>query len=442
MQLELADAGPLAKKLTISYSPEEVRVQRAKVLRQLSGEVKLNGFRPGKTSNAVVEKRYGAAATARVEEMLADEGLNQAVKNHSLKPMGPIQSDEVARADGLRLVLSFEVKPTIVLPEPASLGVVDEKVELPETDVDQAIETLCKRAGDLADLPEGATIIEDDSITLQGNITINGSSVREVKDLHHLVGGYPLFGTSTKDVTQALAGKKAGDTIVLDTTLPGTFVPAEHANKAARLELNISKAQRLIAAKADDDFARRMGMESMEKLREGMRTRLTTTREQSVRQKQVQQVTDLLLEKVHVELPPKFLESNLARSIEQALAKAKGEGKTGADLDKIRSDTTEQNMRQLRRFLIIDAISDSRKVAVTREDLEDQIRMAAIQTGRKPEEIAKQLDSSGQIRQVVHEIRESKAIEIYLDEALGRPAIAPGIEHGQPGHVHGPDCNH
>jgi len=442
MQLDLVDAGPLAKKLTISYSPEEVKSQRAKVLRQLSGEVKLNGFRPGKTSHAVVEKRYGAAATARVEEMLADEALNAAVKNHQLKPMGPIQNEEVARTNGLRMVLSFEIKPAIVLPDPTTLGVADEKVELPEKEVDDAVASLAKRAGELKDLPEGWTVIEDDSVTFAGSVKVDGASVREVKDFHHLVGGYPLFGITTAEVIKGLEGKKAGDTVTFQATLPASFTPAEHASKPATIELTIAKAQRLNAATIDDEFAKRMGMESLEKLRDAMRTRLLTTREQSVRQKQVQQLTDLLLEKVQVELPPKFLEMNLSKSIEQAVAKATAEGKNGEDLDKIRAEVAEQNTRQLRRYLILDAIGETRHVSVTREDLEDQIRMAAMQTGRKPDEIAKQLDASGQIRQVVHEIRESKAIEIYLDEALGRPAVAAAAAHGEPGHVHGPDCNH
>ena len=67
--------------------------------------------------------------------------------------------------------------------------------------------------------------------------------------------------------------------------------------------------------------------------------------------------------------------------------------------------------------------------------------MAAGQTGRKPDEIAKQLKESGQINQVMQEIREAKAIEIFLDEALGKPPQAMPA-HGEAGHVHGPDCNH
>jgi trigger factor len=446
MQLQVADAGPLRKKLTISYSPAEVQARRAQVLRQLSGEVKLNGFRPGKGSTAVVEKRYGAAATARAKELLADEALNQAVKDNQLKPIGPIENDaapaEGKDDQGFELVLSFEVKPPIQLPEPKSLGIAEEPVELPESEVEKAVESLCKRAGALEPLAAGETIAEDDSISLEGKVMANGAEVRDLKDFHHLVGGYPLFGATPKDVIAAFAGKKAGDTVAIETTLPKTFTPAEHAEKPARLELTVKGAQRLRAAKADDDFAKRMGVESLDKLRELMRARLKGAKEQEVRQKQVKQLVETLVEKVQVEPPPKLLEASLKQSVEAALKRAESEGKTGADLEKAKADAEADVRKGVRRYLILDAIIESRRVAVTREDLEDQIRMAAGQTGRKPEDIAKQLKESGQINQVVQEIREAKAIEIFLDEALGRPVAPANPAHGEIGHVHGPDCNH
>lgn len=439
MQVTVADAGHLRKKLTIHYSRDEVQARRAQVLRELSTQVKLNGFRPGKTATAVVEKRYGAEAAARAEELLADEALNRAMKENQLKPVGPIANDEVAREEGLRLVVSFDVKPAIALPEPKSLGIAEEKVEIPESEVDTAVESLAKRAGAMEALAEGETIAEDDSVTLDGTVMVDGAEARQLKDFHHLVGGYPLFGVAPKDVIAALAGKKAADTIELSSTLPATFTPAEHANKAATLKLTVKAAQRLRAAKADDDLAKRMGIESIAKLRELMKARLQGAREQETRQKLVKQLTEALVEKVQVDVPAKLLESATAQNVEAAAKRAEQEGKPAEEVEKARTEARENVMKGVKRFLILDAIIDSRRIGVSREDLEDQIRMAAMQTGRKPEEIAKQLQTSGQVNQVMQEIREAKAIETFLDEALGKP-VAQNPAHGEPGHVHGADC--
>ncbi|MBA3708458.1 MAG: trigger factor [Planctomycetes bacterium] len=441
MQVQIADAGHLRKSLTISYSSDEVQAQRAKVLRQLSGEVKLNGFRPGKSSTAVVEKRFGNAASQRAEEQLADEAFGKAVKENQLRPIGPISNDSVTRDAGLTMKVSFEIKPAITLPEPKSLGIADEKVAIADKDVDEAVQGLCKRAGQMSALADGETIAEDDSITISGTVSVGGVEVRKLHDFHHLVGGYPLFGKAPAEVVAELAGKSVGAQIAYTATLPATFTPTEHASKEANVSFTIQGAQRLRAANADDEFAKRMGVESMEKLRELMKNRIVSGKEHEARQKQIKQLADALIDKVQVDLPPKLVESALTDSVAQAETKAKGEGKKPEEIEAAKTEAAENVKKGVKRFLILDAIVESRGVSVTREDLEDQIRMAASQTGRKPDEIAKQLKESGQINQVVQEIREAKALELFLDEALGRPATH-NPQHGHAGHVHGADCAH
>ncbi|MBA2479993.1 MAG: trigger factor [Planctomycetes bacterium] len=441
MQVQIADAGHLRKQLTISYSRDEVQAQRAKVLRQLSGEVKLNGFRPGKGSTAVVEKRFGNAANQRAEELLADEAFGKAVKENKLRPIGPISNESVTRDAGLTMTVSFEVKPPITLPEPKSLGIVDAPVDISDKDVEEALTSLCKRAGQMSDLAEGETIAEDDSITISGTVTVGGTEIRKLHDFHHLVGGYPLFGKAPADVVSELKGKSVGAQIAYTATLPASFTPAEHAGKEAQVSFTIQGAQRLRAAAADDDFAKRMGVESIAKLREMMRTRIGASKEHEARQKQIKQLAEALIDKVQVDLPPKLVESALTDSVAQAVTRAESEKKSADEIEKAKAEATETVKKGVKRFLILDAIVETRGIAVSREDLEDQIRMAASQTGRKPEEIAKQLKESGQINQVMQEIREAKALEVFLDEALGRPATH-NPTHGAVGHVHGPDCAH
>ena len=84
-----------------------------------------------------------------------------------------------------------------------------------------------------------------------------------------------------------------------------------------------------------------------------------------------------------------------------------------------KTEATADATKGLKRFLILDALATKLNVEVTNDDLSDQIRMAASQTGRDPEDIAKQLRESGRGNQVAMEIREAKAIETLLDQVLG-----------------------
>jgi trigger factor len=255
-----------------------------------------------------------------------------------------------------------------------------------------------------------------------------------------LVGGYSLLGTKPEDVITLFAGKKVGDTLEFTTTLPKTFSPKEAADKEARISVTIQTGSRQRAANADDALATRVGLENLEALKNRLKEQLKNQKEMELHQKQISEITEALLSNVTVELPPRLLENALKANLEPRLKQAKDENKSAEEIAKLTEDTKAEVEKNLKRHLIIDAVAEQHQVHVTREDLESQIQMAAMRSNRKPQDIADQLQKSGQINQVVSEIREAKALEVLLDKVLGRFAGNPA--HGEAGHVHGADYNH
>ncbi len=440
MQATINDAGTLRKQVTVTYSEAEVASRQAAVLKKLSGQVKLDGFRPGKSSQALVAKRFGGAASQQAREELADEGFNQAIKQHSLSPIGPITSESLKSEKGLELVVSFDVKPTITLPEPSAIVVTKDEVKIADADLQAALDNLCKRAGTQGGLEANESIVADDGVTLTGTVSVDGKEVRKLHDFHHLVGGYSLLGTKPEDVIVLFKDKKIGDTLEFTTTLPKTFSPKDAAEKEAKISVTIQTGQRQHAAVADDALATRMGVENLEALKTRLSDQLKQQKETELHQKQIGEVTETLMTKIQITLPQRLLENALKDNLETRLAKAKVEGKSAEELAKLTEEIKVEVEKGLKRHLIIDAVAEQHQVQVTREDLDSQIQMAAMRSNRKPQEIADQLQKSGQINQVVAEIREAKALEVLLDKVLGRFVANPG--HGDVGHVHGPDCNH
>ncbi len=447
MQATINDTGTLRKQVTVTYSEAEVEVRREAVLKKLSGQVKLDGFRPGKSSKALVAKRYGSAAVQQAREELADEGFNETLKKHQLKPIGPITNESLKADKGLELVVSFDVKPTLTLPEPSTIVVTKDEITVSDSELQVALDNLCKRAGAQAPLEAGEEIVADDGVTLTGTVTVNGNEVRKLHDFHHLVGGYSLLGTAPEQVIGLFKGKKVGDTLDFTTTLPKTFSPKEAAEKEARINVTIQSAQRQRAAVADEALAKRLGVDDIATLKTRLGEQLKQQKEGEQHQKQIAELTDALLSQVAVTLPQRLLETALKENLEGRLQKAKDENKPAEDLAKLSEETKAEVEKGLKRHLIVDAVADQHQVQVTREDLESQIQMAAKRANRNPQEIADQLQKSGQINQVVAEIREAKALEVLLDKVLGRFVAAPAAHaahaaHGEAGHVHGPDCNH
>lgn len=422
MQATITDAGTLRKKLTVTYAAAEVNARREQVLKKFAGQVKLDGFRPGKSSKALVEKRFGSAAEQQAREELSDEGFKQGVAQHQLKPIGPLKNESSSTDNGLTFSVSFEVKPTIELPAPSALSVANTEITVADADLAEALNALCKRAGTLGPLNEGETVQEDDSITLVGSVTVAGKEVRKLHDFHHLVGGYSLLGKAPAEVIAAFAGKGIGAEVRFSTTLPGSFAPVEAANQPAEVAVTVQSAQRQRPATPDDALAKRLGVESIDDLKARLRDQLKQQKELEQHQKQITELTDALLAKTSFAVPPELLAGMIAENVDPRVAQAEKEGKSADEIAKLKSDGAAEAEKSLKRYLLIDAVAEAHQVQVSRDDLESQIQMAAQRSGRKPQEIADQLGKSGQVNQVVQEIREAKALEVLLDKVLGRGA--------------------
>jgi trigger factor len=417
MQVQVADAGTLAKRVTISYTAAEVAERKQQLIKRLGAEMKLEGFRPGKVPKAVLEKRYGAAAQAQAEEALADDGMNQAIREKNLRPFGQLVNEGVERKDGLAVTVSFETYPTIAIPAPASLKVEAGDTAVTDAEVEEFAGSIAKRLGDMSALGADETVAEDDSVTLDGSLSVGGTEIRKLAQFNHLVGGYPLFGKDPKEVVAAFAGKKVGDSVAITTTLPANFTPAEHAGKEAALAVTIAAGNRMRPAALDDALAVKVGAKDLAALKETLKLRIASRKQGEVRGKQLEQLVAALLAQIQVELPPKALAAAIARSEAEAEKRAT---EAKQDVAKAKAEAIEALKKNFQRHCIMVALGDHLNIQLTDDDFREQIMMAAQQTGRKPQDIAEQLQKSGQGAQVAMEIREAKALETYLDQVLGQ----------------------
>lgn len=421
MQVQVADTGPLAKNVTVSYTADEVAAKKNELIKSLGSNAKLEGFRPGKAPKAMLEKRYGAAAQAQAEEALADEGVNKALRENKLRPFGQIENKGVERKDGLSLTVAFEIYPPLTFPAASEFQLDAGDIAVDDKEVNEMVASIARRLGEMTALAADETVVADDALTLDGSVTVGGAEIRKLNDFHHLVGAYPLFGKKPEEVVAAFAGKKIGDSISFASTLPANFAPAEHAGKEAQVSATIKSGQRQRPSAIDDAMAQKVGAKDLAGMKETLKVRILARKQSEVRGKQVEQLTGLLLEKIQVALPPKALADSAGRAEAEAEAKAKEKNE---DVDKAKADARANLEKAFKRHCIMVALGDHLNVQISDDDFRDQIMMAAQQTGRRPQDIADQLRKSGQGAQVAMEIREAKAVEMFLDQVLGAKAGA------------------
>ncbi|MDA3962696.1 MAG: trigger factor [Planctomycetota bacterium] len=422
MQISVADAGTLRKQITVTFDASEIKSREDQLLERYAGQMNMKGFRRGKVPAKLVRQRFGSAVRNEVQDALSQDGMSEAMKEHKLSPVGPVETESNEISDeGFKLVTSFDVSPEISLPDGKDIEIPIEETGASAEEIDEELSGIAKRSGEHTDIAEGEALQRDDAITLTGKLSAGEETVRDIQDLNHLLGAYPLFGKDPEEVVAQVEKLKVGDVLEFDTTLPETFKPEQWAGKDCHVAVTIQRAQRMQAAEINDEFAKKLGAESAEQLRERVEQMISSRKEQELHGKQMEQMIAQLIEKTSFELPPKLYGDLVEQHLEQEVAKAKQGDEAESEEDvrsKCEGTQKESVEKELRQHLLVEAIADTFEVQATQQDLNQQITMAAYQSGRQPQEVAKQLQESGRIMQVMADIRHHKALETMLQKVL------------------------
>ena len=419
MQTTVSDAGPMRKQLTISIPAEEVKARRNELLDRYAGQVRLKGFRPGKKPpRSMVEKRLGPGFNDEVFQGLVDEAVSKGLKDNELKPIGQFAIDESSREGDITHVISFDVQPEFELPEPSSIPVTLSDTDVSDEDMDKELEDLSKRSGSYTELTAEDNLAKDDIVTLSGSVKDGETVIRDVQELQHMVGSYPLFGIEPADVEAKITGLKVGEALEVETTLPDNFTPEEYAGKDAQASLTIQSARRMAPAELNDEIAQRFGLQSLDELKDRVRSSIEARKQDEVQTAQSEEILAYLVDELKFDLPETLFKEVLDQRIKQEEAKVEANKEKEPDATVDEEALKAEVEKDLRRHLINENMADTLKVEITQEDMQQQISMAAYQSGQKPEDVAKQLQESGRVQQVAAEIRAAKALAMFIETVV------------------------
>ncbi len=146
MNVTETSAEGLKRELTITVPANEVEDKITHRLGELGRSIRIPGFRPGKVPLPLLRKRYGPAVRGEVLESAVQDSSAEAMREHNLRPALPPRVEIVSAAEGadLEYKMSVELLPEMPELDFAALGLEKLVVDVPEEDVDKAIERVAE----------------------------------------------------------------------------------------------------------------------------------------------------------------------------------------------------------------------------------------------------------------------------------------------------------
>ena len=383
MQVTETSAAGLKREYRVVVPATDLEAKVNERLDELKGRVQLRGFRPGKVPVAHLKRLYGKSAMAEVIEAAVREANTKIVADHGLKlatePKVVLPAEEgavegiIAGKSDLAYTVEMEIVPPISLADFKSIKL--ERLTAPVTDaeVDSAVQTLAEQNRPFVAKAEGAE--KGDRVTLSFNGTLDGKSFEggSGEDVPVTLGS----GQFIPGFEDNLIGIKAGESRTFDVKFPESYPAATVAGKTANFAVTAKSVEAPGAVTLDDAFAKTMGLDSLDKLREALRERVEREHASASRQKIKRALLDELDTRHKFDPPPTLVEeefNNVWQTIESDL---KQQGRSFADEgtteEKARADYRAIAERRVRLGLVLAEIGEKNNIKVTDEQLSQAV---------------------------------------------------------------------
>jgi trigger factor len=420
MEVELEEAGALEKKLWITVPAEQVEERFASAYRELRREIELPGFRKGKVPRKLLEKRFGERVAAEVAPELAAKALEEAVAQHELDTVGAPQLDlgEAEPGQPFRFSATVALRPHPVVSDYHGVRVVRETPTLSDEELEGHLDSMRQQSGVLETVEEDRPVADGDvvDVTLTFQDQEYGDLVRD----HQLVR---LPDDPTHPfVLNLVRGLRPGEMNAAEVTIPGDYIVPDWAGRGCRAAVLVHAIKTLCPPPLDAAFAQRVGHDSVEDLREALRSELLEMMAQRGRDHEMRGLIEAVIERNSFEVPRPMVAAR-AQTLVESIAAQLMDGMSQAmspsldDLDdEKRGQVLEEAEFSVRREVILEAIGRQEGICLEEEECDAGIERLAAQAGQPVEALRRALLEGG-MASFEAKLLEDKIIAWLLERA-------------------------
>jgi trigger factor len=302
MQVTETITDGLKREYTITVPAGDLEQEITRRLGEIGRQVRLPGFRPGKVPMQILRRRFGPSVRGEVLQSTLQASSAEAISERQLRPALPPKVDILSADEGadLEYKMAVEVLPEIPEPSFADLGIERLVVEVPDEEVDQAIERIAdqQRKSEAVERPaETGDILLVDTEGRIGDQEIPGAGG---KDRQIVLGA----GSSIPGFEDQLVGAAAGDHRKVRVTFPADYAVADLAGKEADFDVDVKEVRRRLPIAIDDELGQAVGLENLAELRQELRQQLQRDYDAASRLRLKRSLLDKLAEGHDFPVPP------------------------------------------------------------------------------------------------------------------------------------------
>ncbi|HWZ85197.1 MAG TPA: trigger factor [Thermoanaerobaculia bacterium] len=418
--------------LEIEVPAEDVQKAFDAVTRSYVKRAAIPGFRKGKAPESVISKRFADEIKGDVLEAVLPDALAAAIEERKLSVLGrPHIEDLKWEPPGpMRFAARLDLKPAVDPGEYKGIVVEDVGVEPGEDEVTKVIERIREAHAEFHPIEGRAAAPGDFAVADIGGSFIEilapGQNPRTFRDekITLEVG----HADSMPEINEALRGAVPGETRKFRKTFADDFPNDEFRSKTVDYDVTLAALKEKKLPALDDEFARAVSEgDTVETLREKVRTRLRREKEAERRRRFRRSILEALVASKDIPAPEVLVESETAaalRDYARYLAQS-GVDPEKEDWEKLQAEARPGAEKRVREYLLLDAIAEREGIQVSETELEAEFKRAAAERGVEVAVLREQMAKAGGIDALRDEMRLAKAVDLLIASAKVLPSGMP-----------------
>ena len=350
-------------------------------LTELSKQVAVPGFRPGKAPVGLLRKTYGKRVMGEILEETVNETASKTLEDQEIRPaMQPrIEITSFEEGGDLEFTMEIEAMPVI---EPKDFGSIELErlqVEVDDEEIDERVQGIADNLKSFIDVAEGEAAGEGDAVVIDFVGRVDGEEFEggAADDFQLELGS----GRFIPGFEEQLVGAKVGEEKSVEVTFPEAYPEANLAGKPALFDCTVKAVKVALPVAIDDALAEQLGIENLEELKTNVRRQIEGEFAQHSRARLKRSLLDHLAENHDFEVPPGMVEMEFVSIWQQLERELEGQQKTLADLDdpedEVRAEYNRIAERRVRLGLLLSEVGTENGIDVSQEEVNRAIMQRA-----------------------------------------------------------------
>ncbi|MEO6761001.1 MAG: trigger factor [Candidatus Saccharimonadales bacterium] len=425
MQITKKNLSDTKVELTIIADAELLADIKQGVLKSLSNEVSLSGFRKGHAPLNLVEK---AVDQSLLQRNFLDEAINQmytkAATEQRLRPVDQPEVDvtKFVPFTTLEITAKVEAVGDVSLPDYTKIKLEKPKVEVTRAEIDAVLNDLKTREAAKTEVKRPSK--DGDQVT----IDFSGTDTRTKQPVPGADGkDYPLILGSNNFIPgfePRLIGLKAGKETTFDIIFPKDYNVASLQDKKVTFKVTVKKVESVTPSKLDDNFAGKVGpFKTMTELSEDIKKQLLAEKTNQNERDYENRLLKMIADKTKVSIPKSLIDSEIDRMEAEEKRNLVYRGQTWQehlDADGVTEEEHHERQREqatsrVKTGLVLGEVAEKEEIKVSADELE--LRMKLLKGQYTDKQMQAELNKPEARQDILNRLVTEKTIAVLVGYA-------------------------